>query len=65
MKHGCWDLRELFSTCNHNQAHIDNDWVPARPENTKKTCLSLRSRIVRAYRVFTCQYDVFEWPKGQ
>ena len=65
MKHSCWNLRELFDHCNHNQAHIDNDWVPARPENSKKNLLSLKSRLVRAYRVFTGDYDVFQWPKGQ
>lgn len=44
---------------------IDGEWVVARPLNYTKNYLSIWERLERAWKVFTCEADVFAWPKNQ
>ena len=59
-----WTLKQLQDT-EEDQACINDKWVPARPENYKKCCMSLRKRIKYAWEVFMCRAEAFTWPEGQ
>lgn len=51
--------KEIPQTC------INGKWVPARPENFKKTCMTLFERLQHAWEVFMCRAEAFKWPEGQ
>lgn len=59
-----WTLKQLQDP-NMCQAEINGKWVPARPENYKKTCMTYRERLAHAWAVFTCKAEAFTWPEGQ
>ena len=47
------------------QVCINGNWVPARPLNYTKKCLTFKERFKRAWLVFTCKADCFVWPENQ
>jgi hypothetical protein len=59
-----WTLKELQAS-DMPQANINGKWVPARPENYKKSCMTMRKRLQHAWAVFTCKAEAFIWPEGQ
>ena len=59
-----WTLNQLREK-DITHACIEGKWVPARPENYKKSCMTLRERFKHAWAVFTCKAEAFTWPEGQ
>jgi hypothetical protein len=59
-----WKLEDL-KTKDSPQTFINGKWVPSRPENFKKTCMSLSDRFKNAWEVFMCRAEAFKWPEGQ
>lgn len=59
-----WTLNQLREN-EIPMALIYDTWVPARPENYKKKCMSLRRRLRHAWEVFMCRAEAFTWPNGQ
>jgi len=59
-----WTLKQLQDS-EMPLANINDKWVPARPENYKRTYMTLQERLSHAWAVFTCKAEAFTWPEGQ
>jgi hypothetical protein len=59
-----WTLSQLQEP-NDTAAFINGKWVPARPENYKRACMTIRMRLKHAWEVFMCRAEAFTWPEGQ
>ena len=59
-----WELQDLRDP-DIDQACINGKWVPARPENYKRACMTFRHRLVNAWSVFMCKSEAFKWPEDQ
>ena len=60
-----WELNNLLNHSMENMVKINDKWTYARPLNYTKKYTSLKDRIKRAWKVFTCKADCFMWPEGQ
>lgn len=59
-----WTLKQLQDPA-MPLANINGKWVPARPENYKRTNMSMNDRLRHAWAVFTCKAEAFKWPESQ
>lgn len=59
-----WTLEQLQGVA-ETQTYINGRWVPARPENYKKTSMPLLRRLKHAWMVFVGRAEAFTWPEGQ
>ena len=59
-----WKLIDLQDK-NLPQTCIDGKWVPARPINYRRECMSFVDRVKHAWEVFTCRAEAFIWPVDQ
>lgn len=58
-----WKLESLISHCSDTKKAINNNWVPARPINYRYRTIG--EKIKESYKVFTGEYDCFEWTEKQ